>query len=213
MPEIEYAKTSDGVNIAFFSAGHGPPIVFASNIFGDAHMYRHLARHHVRGVTDRLSALGWRVIRYDVRGMGSWNVFTNVLGNIASTFDDVESGKEMASAMRQSTNADGLAAYYKASARIDVSDLLPAVVVPTLVIHEPAFPFGSIELCQNVAKNIRDARFVVVGDKSIAGTVHHGHVFAVDQFLRSWTAAGPPDARPPAAPVAPTVTGAPLTAR
>ena len=187
LPEIQYAKTIDGVSIAFLTVGDGRPIVFASNIFGDAYLYRQLPRHHVRGVTDRLSALGWKVIRYDVRGMGwsdravadlaldarvkdldavvmhlgldrfvlagvdigaatavaytarnasrvsrlvlvspwvsgaemfalpdlrvtsgmvaagerEWNVFTNVLGNVASSFEDMELGKQMANAMRQ----------------------------------------------------------------------------------------------------------------
>lgn len=65
------AKTADGVSIAFLTVGDGPPIVFASNIFGDAHCYRHLSGHHVRGVTDGLAARGWQVARYDVRGMGA----------------------------------------------------------------------------------------------------------------------------------------------
>ena len=68
---IQYAKTADHVSIAFLTVGNGASIVFASNIFGDAHQYRHLPKHHVRGVTDGLSALGWNVVRYDVRGMGS----------------------------------------------------------------------------------------------------------------------------------------------
>jgi pimeloyl-ACP methyl ester carboxylesterase len=45
--------------------------VFGSNIFGDAHNYRQLALHHVRGVTDGLARQGWTVVRYDVRGMGA----------------------------------------------------------------------------------------------------------------------------------------------
>ncbi len=70
LPTIQYAKTTDDVDIAYISLGDGSPIVFASNIFGDAHFYRR-AWPHVRGLTDRLVGLGWRVIRYDVRGMGS----------------------------------------------------------------------------------------------------------------------------------------------
>jgi pimeloyl-ACP methyl ester carboxylesterase/DNA-binding CsgD family transcriptional regulator len=299
LPGIQYAKTIDGASIAFLTVGNGPPIVFASNIFGDAHLYRHLPKHHVRGVTDRLAALGWKVIRYDVRGMGSsdrtvadltldarvndldavvmqlgldrfvlagldigaataiafttrnasrvsrlvllspwvsgaemfalpdlrvasgivaagereWNVFTNVLGNVASSFEDVELGKQMAAAMRQSTTPAGLAEFYKTSACIDLKGLLSEVAVPTLVIHEPAFPFGSLALCQEVAKNIRDARFIEVRDKSIAGTTHEGHVYAIDRFLRPGTAREPRDASSLAPHAPPTVTGSPLTSR
>ena len=67
---MQYATTSDGVRIAFMSLGSGPPVVFASNIFGDVNAYRS-GWPGCREVTDRLVALGWRAILYDVRGMGS----------------------------------------------------------------------------------------------------------------------------------------------
>ena len=67
---LHYATTTDGVRIAYVSVGDGSPLVFASNIFGDASRY--CGGHpHVREVTDRLVHLGWRVIRYDHRGMGA----------------------------------------------------------------------------------------------------------------------------------------------
>jgi DNA-binding NarL/FixJ family response regulator len=69
-PQLQYARTRDGLNIAFFSMGSGPPIVFASNMWGDANMYA--APHpHTRYMTDRLVELGWRVVRYDMRGFGT----------------------------------------------------------------------------------------------------------------------------------------------
>lgn len=299
LPPIQYAKTTDGVNVAYFSIGEGPPIVFASNIFGDAHFYRHLAWQHVRGVTDGLVKRGWTVVRYDVRGMGAsdrkvddlsldarvrdleavvnrlglerfalggldiaaatavsyvgrhaervsqlvlqspwisgaemfalpdlrvasgmiasgdreWNVFTNVLGNIASAFEDLRLAKEMAAAMRASTDPEGLSAYYKTSASIDLTELVARVAMPTLVIHEPAFPFGSRQLCEEVAKRIRDAELAVVREQSIAGTAHDGHISTIDDFLRSdrrrrSSAALPSDSIPP-----PSVSGMSLTPR
>ena len=70
LPPIRYVKTSDGVSIAYLMLGAGPPVVFASNIFGDLALYR-VPWEHVRGVTDGLVARSWSVVRYDVRGMGS----------------------------------------------------------------------------------------------------------------------------------------------
>jgi pimeloyl-ACP methyl ester carboxylesterase/DNA-binding CsgD family transcriptional regulator len=70
LPPIQYATASDGVRIAYISVGEGAPVVFASNIFGDATRYLS-EKGHVREVTDRLARLGWRVIRYDHRGMGA----------------------------------------------------------------------------------------------------------------------------------------------
>jgi len=70
VPPVQYTTASDGVRIAYISVGEGAPLVFASNIFGDA--TRYLSENgHVRQVTDRLARLGWRVIRYDHRGMGA----------------------------------------------------------------------------------------------------------------------------------------------
>ena len=54
-------------------------------------------------------------------------------------------------AFLQNTSPSGFAAFNRATACIDVTLLLPQVTVPTMVIHEPAFPFGSFELCQEVA--------------------------------------------------------------
>jgi hypothetical protein len=84
----------------------------------------------------------------------------------------------------------GLAAFNAANERIDITDLLPEVRVPTLVIHEPAFPFGSFELCQEVAAAISNAEFVIVTDNSITGLVHDEGVAALDRFLRTGTAMG-----------------------
>jgi hypothetical protein len=40
-PRIQYAKTSDGVNIAYAVFGPGPPaIVSLGNIWGNLHMYK-----------------------------------------------------------------------------------------------------------------------------------------------------------------------------
>jgi len=57
LPPVQYVKTCDSVSIAFFRVGDAPPIVFASNIFGDAHWYR-MGMPHVRRVTDRLAGSG-----------------------------------------------------------------------------------------------------------------------------------------------------------
>jgi DNA-binding CsgD family transcriptional regulator len=64
------------------------------------------------------------------------------------------------------------------------------VTVPTLVIHEPAFPFGSFELCQEVAAAIPGAEFLIVNDHSIAGRTHDETVSGIDRFLRGLTATG-----------------------
>src|SRR6185369_13432642 len=66
---MQYATTRDDVRIAYMSLGDGPPLVFASNIFGDLSAYLDGWPATKEG-TDRAVNLGWRVILCDVRGMG-----------------------------------------------------------------------------------------------------------------------------------------------
>jgi pimeloyl-ACP methyl ester carboxylesterase/DNA-binding CsgD family transcriptional regulator len=266
---MHYATTSDGVRIAYMSLGDGLPIVFASNIFGDLAGYR-VGWPHMREVTDRLVKLGWRVIRYDVRGMGysdrgvadvglagrvldleavvaqlgieqfavggldigaatamayavanpaaisrlvllsPWSsgakyleipalraayaaepvsnrdpkLFANMLGSVATSFQDAELVRLRTEWHVNGSSPDNLVAYNAANGRIDVTDLLQQLTVPTLVIHEPAFPFGSFQLCQDVAATIRGAEFLIVNDHSITGRIHDETVSAIDRFLR-----------------------------
>jgi pimeloyl-ACP methyl ester carboxylesterase/DNA-binding CsgD family transcriptional regulator len=270
---MQYATTSDGVRIAYITLGDGPPLVFASNIFGDLNSYRH-GWPHTKEVTDRLVGLGWRVIRYDVRGMGSsdrdvvdlsldgrvrdlaavverlgldrfalagvdiaaatavayavqhhaavtrlvllspWasgsrylqiprlraaysaettarrdqKLFADILGSVATAFEDADLVRLRTDAHLHGTSPEGLAAFNRANERIDITYLLPQVRVLTLVTHEPAFPFGSFELCQEVAAGIPNAEFVVVTENSITGRAHDESVAAIDRFLRAGAA-------------------------
>jgi pimeloyl-ACP methyl ester carboxylesterase len=264
---MQYATTSDGVRIAYISLGDGPPLVFASNIFGDLTGYR-IGWPNTKEVTDQLVGLGWRVIRYDVRGMGSsdrdvgdlgldgrsrdlaavvgqlcldrfalagldigaataiayavqnqtavsrlvllspWssgarylqipklraaysaetvaiqdqNLFANILGSVATGFQDADLIRLRTEGHVHGTSAEGLAAYNAVNEGIDITALLPQLRVPTLVIHEPAFPFGSFQLCQEVAAEIPGAEFVIVTDNSICGRVHDETVATIGRM-------------------------------
>jgi len=67
-PRIQYAKTSDGVSIAYAVFGEGTPLVYTAGS-GGVHFYTHLAIS--RRSVDQLMAAGLQVIRYDGRGTGS----------------------------------------------------------------------------------------------------------------------------------------------
>jgi pimeloyl-ACP methyl ester carboxylesterase/DNA-binding CsgD family transcriptional regulator len=273
-PPLHYATSVDGVRVAYLSVGSGAPIVFASNIFGDATRYADDADEvqHVRVVTDRLASLGWRVVLFDHRGMGAsdrnvtdfsldgrirdlaavvaalrlerfalgavdigaataiayavanqaavshlvllspWAVgarylqlpalraafsaegigdrelFAKILEGVASGFKDPDYVERRAAAFLRATTPVALSAFNAASARIDIRHLLPRVTAPTLVTHEPVFPFGSFELCQEVAAGIPNAEFLIVNQNSIAGRVHDQNIGAIDRFLRTGTA-------------------------
>jgi hypothetical protein len=114
--------------------------------------------------------------------------FGKILTGVASHFKDPEFVEKHAAHFVRSTSLSDFAAFNAANARIDITELLPRVRVPTLVTHEPAFPFGSFELCQEVAAGIRGAEFIVVAENSIAGRMHDETIGLIDRFLRAGTA-------------------------
>jgi class 3 adenylate cyclase/pimeloyl-ACP methyl ester carboxylesterase len=67
-PRIQYAKTSDGVDIAYTTYGEGPPIVVPPNLTA-THVQLETEREPTRIFIERL-ARRLRVIRYDARGTG-----------------------------------------------------------------------------------------------------------------------------------------------
>ncbi len=67
-PPIQYAKTSDGVNIAFWAIGEGPPLVILSNPLA-TNIQLEWELDFRRIAYQRLAERA-TVIRYDFRGMG-----------------------------------------------------------------------------------------------------------------------------------------------
>jgi class 3 adenylate cyclase len=67
-PPIQYAKTSDGVNIAFWTLGEGPPLVVLPNLTA-SHVQLEWEWDVRRTAYERLAERA-TVIRYDWRGLG-----------------------------------------------------------------------------------------------------------------------------------------------
>jgi len=65
-PPIQYAKTADGVSIAYYAIGEGPPLVYLNPL---AHLQLGWLRSDEREWYQRL-AQGRRLIRLDTRGLG-----------------------------------------------------------------------------------------------------------------------------------------------
>lgn len=65
-PRIQYAKTKDGVNIAYSVMGDGPPLVVVSSMWGTLHM-----RRSFDGWERSFDAFNRRLVFYDGRGTGA----------------------------------------------------------------------------------------------------------------------------------------------
>jgi DNA-binding CsgD family transcriptional regulator len=123
----------------------------------------------------------------EASGGNERKLFANIVMAVASGFQDPDYVRLGAELLLSRISATTLKAHNAANETIDITDLLPQVKVPTLVIHEPTFPFGSFELCQEVAARISNAEFAILGSKSIAGREHDETVGVIGKFLRAWT--------------------------
>jgi pimeloyl-ACP methyl ester carboxylesterase/DNA-binding CsgD family transcriptional regulator len=268
---LHYARARDGTNIAYLTLGEGPDLVFASNIFGDVHHY-FLPHPHTRRMTDELVGRGWRVTRYDLRGMGSsdrevedmslqarlldleavvsrlgldrfylagldggaavaahyaaehaaqvaalvllnpyisgrrqfeanpglqvlaglegvaqdqWDIAALTAGNVVTGFENSSHARELAEGFRRAATPKTWSAYARSTRLVDLTDVLPRIAAPTLVVHDAGFPFGSFAFCQQVAARLPDARLVVVdGDPAT-------EIAEIDEFLKSVGATSP----------------------
>jgi class 3 adenylate cyclase len=268
-PRIRYAKTSDGVNIAYAVFGSGPAIVSPSGIWGNVHLYKS-AVFRVRAMYDDLVSLGRSVITYDSRGCGAsdrdvddytldsklrdleavvepaaperfalcgfflggptsiayaarhpdrvdrlvlvntfanaadynelepsmrlrnalryteaeWEFATLTIANAVTGYTDSEGARGIAEAFRKGMTATGYMAFRDASDKIDVRNLLPQVVVPTIIIHDTTSPLQGIGVVtQRLAQLIPNARFVETDNPAKV----------IDEFLREGGPATAPE--------------------
>ncbi|MDP9238128.1 MAG: adenylate/guanylate cyclase domain-containing protein [Chloroflexota bacterium] len=111
-----------------------------------------------------------------------WESYTLAVANLAFDFSDSDRAKEMAALMRASMEPDALLAWRDATMEIDVTELLPRVGVPTLVICRPDPRRGQPQLSLVLASRIPGARLAVL--QPLTGTgVDHEWLRAVGEFL------------------------------
>lgn len=113
-----------------------------------------------------------------------WNVYTNIIGSVLTEFGDPSRRRHIAEAIQANVSLANWNEGIRALEAIDVTDLLPRVCAPTLVLHDPKFPFSSFGLCSGVAAGIRDARLEVTHESFMMGPGHEQTVAAIDRFVR-----------------------------
>jgi class 3 adenylate cyclase/alpha-beta hydrolase superfamily lysophospholipase len=69
-PQVRYAKTTDGISIAYAVIGKGPLVVYPAVVWGDIAMYQSGVDYYARPATDYLVESGRSVAIYDGRGTG-----------------------------------------------------------------------------------------------------------------------------------------------
>jgi class 3 adenylate cyclase len=272
-PRIQYAKTKDGVSIAFWTLGEGMPFVHMPQLISHIQLewqdrrrrqwYEHMARSRMlvrydrrgTGMSDRevtdftldhqlmdLEAIADRLalgkftlfasyyggtvaIAYCIRhservsrlilhnswARGSdflqvpqvqaqrslidkdWEFFSESAAQFIGGWGAGQWSRRFAAYIRESISPEVLEASYQASDDLDVTDLLPEVRQPTLVLHSREVPYPKLEVARNLASSIPDARLVVLEGESFAPWVGDTEAVltAIEEFLGEGEEAAP----------------------
>jgi class 3 adenylate cyclase len=103
-----------------------------------------------------------------------WEYYTLARANALTGFTDSQLAQRLAEVFRLGMSARAYTLHVTANEKIDVTDLLPMVKVPTLVVHRPSNPLSNLDLARALASRIPNARLITT-DVDIP---------AVDAFLR-----------------------------
>jgi len=125
-----------------------------------------------------------------------WEFFSESAAQFIAGWGAGQGSRRLAAFIRESISPEVLEASYQASDDLDVTDLLPEVRQPTLVLHSREIPYPKLEVARNLASRIPDARLAVVeGSLSLPKPDEVSPlVMAIDEFLaESEEAPAPPE--------------------
>ncbi|MEU4420819.1 alpha/beta fold hydrolase [Actinoplanes sp. NPDC024001] len=89
-----------------------------------------------------------------------WGLFADAAATAWLGWDRAASGRWTAEAFRTATTAPVAQAWFAAAAEIDVSDEMPRVRAPALVLHRQSEEQIPVEVCRRLAAGLPDARLV-----------------------------------------------------
>jgi class 3 adenylate cyclase len=125
-----------------------------------------------------------------VRGMSAmlendWELFTELVAQLVHGFAGGETSRQFAAGLRESVEPDTARAILDGARDVDVSDLLPKVSVPTLVMHRREMAVPALDVSRTIAASIPGARLALVEGGSILPHLEDADAVlaAVDEFL------------------------------
>jgi class 3 adenylate cyclase len=265
-PRIQYAKTADGVSIAFYTLGEGMPLLLMPDI-PTSHIQLEWQFPEYRRWTERLVQKRM-LVRYDCRGCGlserdvtdfsldalvldleavvdrlglerlalfgkfadgpvtvayavrhpervshlvlwctwarasdvfqspqvkalialrnqDWELITETFAHISFGWPEGEEARRYAGLIRESITQEAFQAAIDGIGETDVTDLLPQVRSPTLVLQRRHAPYPDVDIARRLASGIPDARLVILEGESPTYRVDiERSLAAIDEFLR-----------------------------
>jgi pimeloyl-ACP methyl ester carboxylesterase/DNA-binding CsgD family transcriptional regulator len=162
----------------------------------------HLALRYIVNHPERVSALVVISAQISMQTLPSalfellpdqnWEFFlqTQLLPGLSP--EDVRAATDM---LKQTSTPDDYRLTWSRWRLSDITDLLPQIRVPTLVLHARDFPFIKPEEATNLAAAIPNARLVMIDGYDILGDADQA-VAAIETFLAEVLPSGLPEARP-----------------
>src|SRR5215211_874073 len=263
-PRIRYATATDGVSIAFWTLGEGPPLVYmAGGPWSHVELWdipecrrwyerlantRMLVRYDIRGTGFSVRAVADHSLdalvtdveavvnrlgldRFDIFGAADagpvavaygarhpervsrlilwcswarrsdiesprmkawlglmdqdWELMTDTCAHSALGWSAGEAGRHAAQHLRESTSPEAMRAALAAGEKFDVTELLPRLKAPTLVLHRRDIPWFPVSIAHSLASRIPDARLMILAGESTAPYLGDSEAAAsaIDAFL------------------------------
>ena len=115
----------------------------------------------------------------------NWELYTDTLAHYMFGWLGGEPARRVAARMRESITHETYRAYQAQLNRVDVTDLLPHVKAPTLVLHRRQFPLVSIDAATDLASGIPNARLALLEGESAGYALEDSQAVldAIDEFL------------------------------
>jgi len=91
----------------------------------------------------------------------NWEMYTNTVAHVRLGWSEGEPARRFAATMRESMTPEALHASIDAFRNLDVTDLLPQVKCPTLVLHRRQISWLPVEVARDLASRLPDARLAL----------------------------------------------------
>jgi pimeloyl-ACP methyl ester carboxylesterase len=102
-----------------------------------------------------------------------WELMTDTCAHLALGWPAGEVGRHAAQRLRESVTPKAARAALKAMGTFDVTELLPRLKVPTLVLHRGDIPWLPVSIARELASRIPDARLMILEGESTAPYLGH----------------------------------------
>jgi class 3 adenylate cyclase len=130
-----------------------------------------------------------------------WELYTETIAHVLMGFSQGEPAHQAAELYRESVTRQALRAAVAAFREFDVTDLLPCVRAPTLVLHRRQVRLFDVDVASHLASHIPDARLLVQQGDILSPWL--GDMEAVASAIDEFLGEGEEAAVAPAEPAAP----------